>query len=147
MILKAKGKELKIELKIRKVSDFELKKCDKKETLLTVLASKCVENDRIEFLVDMLSEFQSNKEDKLSKDELYDFIDDYLEESRKDITTIYTDIIEEMDVMGVINKGLGFIMSKRIKQGFDQMKKQAEKDLNQENLNEKNPNEEDGLKD
>lgn len=142
MILKAKGKELKIELKLRKIANFELKKCDKRETLLTVLASKCVENDRIEFLIDMLSEFQSEKENKLSKDDLYDFIDDYLEESKKDITTIYTDIIEEMDVVGVINKGLGFTITKQIKNQFNLMKNQMEKEMNQENLNE-----EDGLKD
>lgn len=114
MILKTAKKNLEIQLKLSKVSRFEEENCGENENLLSLIPSKIMARDRIEFLVKFLNYFQVDNGEKLSIDEIYDFLDAYLEENKRDIISVYTDVIKEMDIRGVINKGMGFTMAEML---------------------------------
>lgn len=124
MILKGKeDKTLNIRINTRKAKDFEDMVCGEDESLLSLLPQKAMGKGSIEFMAKLLNHFQANDE-KLSIDDCYDFMDDYFEANEKSIVDLYTEIIEQFDVAGVIAKGMGFHISKMIKEELKKMKEE-----------------------
>jgi Ca2+-binding EF-hand superfamily protein len=134
MLLKGKDVNVEIEIKVRKAQLFEESVCNENENLLAVLPQKAMGRNNIGFLIDLISFFQvgENKLPKISEEvdedgnkkyDLYDFLDDYLEVNKKmSITELYAKIIEEFDVKGIIDRGLGFQMAKMLRDAVEQMK-------------------------
>ncbi len=126
MILKTSKRTLEIKLKLSKVERFEAENCKDEESLLTLVPSKVMAKDRISFLARFLNFFQIDDGEKLSIEEIYDFLDEYLDENECDVMSIYTDIIKEMDVKGVINKNMGFTITKMLNQRISEIKEKME---------------------
>lgn len=137
MILKGKTLNLDIQIKSRKAQQFEEMVCEEDENLLAILPTKAVGKGKFDFMAKLLNHFQSgNKkipivsEDEydengnLTKEKVfdcYDFIDEYLELNECSITDLYRKIIEEFDVRGIIEKGMGFQISETLKEMMSQV--------------------------
>lgn len=127
MLLKTKKVEIEIQVKSKLAQRFEEKICEEDESLLTVVPAKAMAKDKIKFMATMLNTFQADKEKLPIEDDdkydMYDFIDDWCEENEKSITDLYVMFLEQLDVKGIIDRGMGFTMGKLIK---DSMKKAME---------------------
>lgn len=101
-------KTLECRVKFSLINEFEEKinkdVSEKKSLMESVLDAYSTGN--VSFLIETLNHFQTN-ENKLSKDEITDFIDDYLVNNETDIYEVYGEVLKEFDVSGVIKKGMG----------------------------------------
>ncbi|MFI3251868.1 MAG: tail assembly chaperone [bacterium] len=101
-------KTLECRVKFSLINEFEEKinkdVSEKKSLMESVVDAYSTGN--VSFLIETLNHFQTN-ENKLSKDEITDFIDDYLVNNETDIYEVYGEVLKEFDVSGVIKKGMG----------------------------------------
>lgn len=140
LVLKTKDLTVELAMKTRSAYKFEQKFCGAEENLISKLPQMALGNKSIEYMVEIISFFQTGnkKLPTLSEDEydddgnlvkegkydIYDFLDDYLEENETSITELYRKVIEEFDVKGIIDRGMGFQMSNMIRESLDAMKEQ-----------------------
>lgn len=141
MILKIDDeRQIELAIKTRTAKKFEDKYCNENENLISKLPQLATGNKSIEGMVEIISFFQVGKkklptvsEDEYDEDgnlvkegkyDIYDFLDDYLVANETSITELYRKVIEEFDIRGIIERGMGFQISNMIVGMMDEMKKQ-----------------------
>lgn len=110
-----------------KINEFEEKinkDCEEKESLMEKVVGAYTKGD-INFLLETLNHFQTSKE-KLSKEEISTFIDEYLINEEKDIYDVYEKVVNEFDISGVIKKGMGKNIVKQFTEAMSQAMEQMQ---------------------
>ena len=104
MILKAKEKEINIVIRTRKIARLT----DKLKGMnLNEIFFKGLRDCNISTLAVFINEFAENEDGKNSFGSIqnvYDFIDDYMQESGKTYADIYKDLAVEINDMGFFNQ-------------------------------------------
>lgn len=140
LILKANNKELQIKVSFSKANQFQKEVCDSKkgETLLTLIPSKMMETDNVDFMYKMISFFQYGNE-KMSDEEIVEFIDEYFEENEEeDFYSLYSKLLEQFDVSGIFKRGMGFKIATTIQKKMEEVQLNMDKEMNEQSTMETN---------
>ncbi len=126
MILETKNKKINLVLRTRKIADIAKKLEGKNFEDVYFKAMSEFDLDALSKIIFILAENEDKTSSFKSQTDVYDFIDDYMEENKKTYKDIFTEIAED------INKE-GFFNSKMTK---EQLKDKMLSPLSSMNMNE-----------
>lgn len=126
MILETKNKKINLVLRTRKIADIAKKLEGKNFEDVYFKAMSEFDLDALSKIIFILAENEDKTSSFKSQTDVYDFIDDYMEENQKTYKDIFTEIAED------INKE-GFFNSKMTK---EQLKDKMSSPLSSMNMNE-----------
>lgn len=126
MILETKNKKINLVLRTRKIADIAKKLEGKNFEDVYFKAMSEFDLDALSKIIFILAENEDKTSSFKSQTDVYDFIDDYMEENKKTYKDIFTEIAED------INKE-GFFNSKMTK---EQLKDKMSSPLSSMNMNE-----------
>ena len=126
MILETKNKKINLVLRTRKIADIAKKLEGKNFEDVYFKAMSEFDLDVLSKIIFILAENEDKTSSFKSQTDVYDFIDDYMEENKKTYKDIFTEIAED------INKE-GFFNSKMTK---EQLKDKMLSPLSSMNMNE-----------
>lgn len=126
MILETKNKKINLVLRTRKIADIAKKLEGKNFEDVYLKAMSEFDLDALSKIIFILAENEDKTSSFKSQTDVYDFIDDYMEENKKTYKDIFTEIAED------INKE-GFFNSKMTK---EQLKDKMLSPLSSMNMNE-----------
>ena len=126
MILETKNKKINLVLRTRKIADIAKKLEGKNFEDVYFKAMSEFDLDALSKIIFILAENEDKTSSFKSQTDVYDFIDDYMEENKKTYKDIFTEIAED------INKE-GFFNNKMTK---EQLKDKMSSPLSSMNMNE-----------
>lgn len=126
--LKSKDKTISFKITFSKANKFSVENCKENESLMTVIPSKIMSNDSGEFLVKILQFFQFTDGEKLSVENIEDFLDEVFENSEIGMVDVYEMILKEFDYSGVFKKGMGLTLANKIDKVMQEMMTEMEKE-------------------
>ena len=135
--LKYGEKAIEVKITFKTANQFSKKYCPKDTSIIDLISDKMGDFDG-DFLIDMVQFFQVN-ENKLSKEEVEDFLSDYFadDNDEHDVISLYCDILDEFDISGAFKKGLFKGLAKQMRSQMGEMMASLEKgNLNLPNVNE-----------